>query len=229
MADERKYFVICADNCKFESMTKEQILTAIAQAISTGEIKDVDTGFVTSIKEQNSGKAAKIWIGTQAEYIAQKESIPENTFCIITDDTTAEDIEAEIAEVKKSINKIIETRADYVIEQGTSNGWTYRKWASGIAECWGEFTYKGVQITTPIDGTVMNRSDLLTQALPENLFKTTSDSHITMKRIHSVSVAYLSRIATLTTSEVTFYAMRFGDVSENAAFDFHFNIKGTWK
>lgn len=27
--------------------------------------------------------------------------------------------------------------ADYVVEQGTSGNWTYRKWNSGIAECWG--------------------------------------------------------------------------------------------
>ena len=27
--------------------------------------------------------------------------------------------------------------ADYVIEQGTVGSWTYRKWASGLAECWG--------------------------------------------------------------------------------------------
>ena len=27
---------------------------------------------------------------------------------------------------------------DYVVEQGTSGNWTYRKWNSGIAECWGE-------------------------------------------------------------------------------------------
>ncbi len=26
--------------------------------------------------------------------------------------------------------------ADYIVEQGTSNGWAYRKWSSGIAECW---------------------------------------------------------------------------------------------
>ena len=28
------------------------------------------------------------------------------------------------------------TAVDLVIEQGTSDGWTYRKWDSGIAECW---------------------------------------------------------------------------------------------
>lgn len=26
---------------------------------------------------------------------------------------------------------------DYIIEQGVNGIWTYRKWASGIAECWG--------------------------------------------------------------------------------------------
>ena len=28
------------------------------------------------------------------------------------------------------------TPDDYVVEQGTSSGWTYRKWDSGIYECW---------------------------------------------------------------------------------------------
>lgn len=28
---------------------------------------------------------------------------------------------------------------DYIVEQGTSGGWTYRKWNSGISECWGRF------------------------------------------------------------------------------------------
>lgn len=30
--------------------------------------------------------------------------------------------------------------ADYVVEQDTSDIWTYRKWNSGIAECWGSGT-----------------------------------------------------------------------------------------
>lgn len=29
---------------------------------------------------------------------------------------------------------------DYIVEQGTKSGWTYRKWGSGLAECWGTFT-----------------------------------------------------------------------------------------
>ena len=35
--------------------------------------------------------------------------------------------------------------ADYVISEGTSGNWTYRKWASGVAECWAKIT----QTVTP--------------------------------------------------------------------------------
>lgn len=42
--------------------------------------------------------------------------------------------------------------ADYIIENGTSGNWTYRKWASGIAECWGtmEFSCNLEPVETPI-------------------------------------------------------------------------------
>lgn len=50
---------------------------------------------------------------------------------------------------------------DYVLEQGTSDIWTYRKWASGVAECWlhSELTLTG---STPV--AYMNGSAYLTHA-----------------------------------------------------------------
>lgn len=36
---------------------------------------------------------------------------------------------------------------DYVVEQGTSNGWSYRKWNSGWAECWAAFQVASVAVT----------------------------------------------------------------------------------
>ena len=48
--------------------------------------------------------------------------------------------------------------ADYIVSQGTSGIWTYRKWASGVAECWleSELTLTG---STPVDN--MNGSAYL--------------------------------------------------------------------
>jgi hypothetical protein len=85
------YYVICDDDSKHESMTKEQILAAITQAIKNGSIGDIDTGFVTRLKEKNGGGAVTIWVGTRAQYnaITEKEV---NCLYIITDDTTGEDI-----------------------------------------------------------------------------------------------------------------------------------------
>lgn len=37
---------------------------------------------------------------------------------------------------------------DYIVEQGTSDKWTYRKWNSGIAECWAEFEGE-IAVSTP--------------------------------------------------------------------------------
>lgn len=37
---------------------------------------------------------------------------------------------------------------DYITEQGTSGIWQYRKWSSGVAECWGEYTDEDVSVTT---------------------------------------------------------------------------------
>lgn len=102
---ERKWYVRCETGCIAESMTKEQIMTAIESAISTGEIGDVDTGFITRIKEQNSGAGLSFWVGTSAEYNALDPKI-NNCFYIITDDTTTEDIEAAIEKLKKQIEPI---------------------------------------------------------------------------------------------------------------------------
>lgn len=44
------------------------------------------------------------------------------------------------------------TAVDLVVEQGTSGIWTYRKWSSGIAECWG--TYNTGSITFSAFGNI---------------------------------------------------------------------------
>lgn len=31
---------------------------------------------------------------------------------------------------------IFDLQTDYIVAQGIQNGWTYRRWASGVMECW---------------------------------------------------------------------------------------------
>jgi hypothetical protein len=102
---ERKYYARCEQGCLFETMTKEQILAAIAQAVETGSITDIDAGFITTIKELNRGTGLKFWFGTTAEYNAITEK-DANCYYIKTDDTTAADTDAAIKELKEMIESI---------------------------------------------------------------------------------------------------------------------------
>lgn len=129
MANERKYYVLCSSNCKFESMTKEQILAAITQAVETGEIGDVDTGFVTTIKEQNKGTGLSFWVGTQAEYNAL-ETKATNCFYIVTDDTFADDINAAVEDMKNQLQAIGEN----VAAESTTHKGCYCRVVNGETE-----------------------------------------------------------------------------------------------
>lgn len=97
MADDRNYYVICDDNCKFEGMTKEQTIASIAEATGATPTQ-IDAAFITKIKEQNRNTPLKFWIGTQAEYNALEET-DENTFYIFSDSDELSMIE-QIAEAK---------------------------------------------------------------------------------------------------------------------------------
>lgn len=94
-------YVICDANCRWEGMTKEQILTAITQAVNEGTIGDIDTGFITTVKTIN-GTPLKFFVGAQNEYDALSDEAKQNLFAIITNDTTKEGIEAAIKELQES-------------------------------------------------------------------------------------------------------------------------------
>jgi hypothetical protein len=142
MSDGRKYYCFCDSNCKYETMTKEQILAAIAQAIATGTVGECDTGFITKVKETNGGSCITFWVGTQAEYnaLATKE---KNCVYIISDDTfikdmtilverlqdAAESAEVVAAEALKRATNIITPSMDdgmsyrYIYDEDALNDW----------------------------------------------------------------------------------------------------------
>ena len=87
-----------------------------------GEIADDYIGMIIkkniNIDGQTTTNALKvdnhlIWIGTRSEYedAVDEGEMPEHSIVFITDET-----------------------ADYVVEQGTSGAWKYRKWNSGYVE-----------------------------------------------------------------------------------------------
>lgn len=100
-----RVYVICDQNCKFESMTKEQILTAIMQAVNEGTIENIDAGFVQTIKTVN-GVPLRFFVGEQSAYDALNDEEKQNLFAIITNDTTKEGILNSIKELQADINTL---------------------------------------------------------------------------------------------------------------------------
>ena len=90
-------------------------------------------GYVESLKEMHNGGKFSFWVGSQEEYDSIEEITP-NCLYVIDDDTTPEDIAKAIEDID---NRLQPLEQDYIVEQGEKDGWNYRKWASGIAECWG--------------------------------------------------------------------------------------------
>lgn len=106
----------------FESLTKEEILAAIVEAVETHEITDVDTGFITTIKEMNSGRGLKFWLGTTAQYNALPVKDDE-TFYILTDDSELNDIDAAIQSLNDRLDATIGLKGqilfDGILEYGS--------------------------------------------------------------------------------------------------------------
>lgn len=93
---ERIYYVISEDNCRFPSLTREQIYEAITEA--TGNVpQNVDDAFITRLKEQNSQKPLKIWVGTQAEFNALEEKDLDTLYYY--DDNDYEELLAKITNI----------------------------------------------------------------------------------------------------------------------------------
>lgn len=92
-------------NNRYEALSKEQTLAAIMQAVSTGEIKDVDAGFVTTVQEMNKATGLRFWIGTQAQYNALTEKVV-NCFYIVTDDTSDDDLAAYVVGLNERLTEL---------------------------------------------------------------------------------------------------------------------------
>ena len=105
MADTPKVYAICDANCRWETLTREQILTAITQAVSTGEVSDVDTGFVQTIKTIN-GIGLKFFVGEQSEYDALSEEDKQNLFAIITNDVSKDTVLAAVNELSNEVTEL---------------------------------------------------------------------------------------------------------------------------
>lgn len=100
------------------------------------------------------------------------------------------------AEVDTAVSQELAT-ADYVVERGTSDGWTYKKWNSGQCEAWKRENVS-FDTTTSLSGGLYGVADgsVIQVTLPTGAFTS----------IIIVDVSILGSRAYLLTAQVTSYS-----------------------
>lgn len=116
--------------------------------------------------------------------------------------------------------------ADYIVEQGTSGMWTYRKWNSGIAECWGTETSRSYAMTNNYGSGSYYASGSVT--LPSGLF--ISAPSVTATRCGGTQGTGLITVSVygIGTTTISLYAISNG-TSNTLNISFAFDCKGRWK
>ena len=113
--------------------------------------------------------------------------------------------------------------ADYIVEQGTSGIWAYRKWNSGIAECWGTHEENMIINTqTSISGLYYKSFDL---NLPTGLFNAIPKLNGTL---YSISGGFITGNVPTTPNVFPLYLCSIG-TPQNVPTKLDFHAIGTWK
>lgn len=111
--------------------------------------------------------------------------------------------------------------SDYVVEQGTEGIWTYRKWDSGIAECWGTWSGSLTHYGTSFGGYAF----YTTVSFPTGLF--TDMPIVTYSGTVDSSFALTGTILTGTKDSVNCYAI--SGSGNTQPVNFYLICKGRWK
>lgn len=97
------FYVLDENKNLIEAYSKEDVLALLERAIADGDLSSVeeDSAFVSKFKSLIDGETHHIEFVTQAKYneLSAAGQLVSNTYYFITDDTTAEDLEAAIERI----------------------------------------------------------------------------------------------------------------------------------
>ena len=124
---------------------------------------------------------------------------------------------------KQSLTHFTQAMADYIVEQGTSGIWTYRKWNSGIAECWGKTSVAST--TYSANGGYKN----VTESLPSGLFNAIPSVVNASGKINTCVQTHIGFTAPNDATSIQTYLVNRNSSSVTQAGEVYWEVKGTWK
>lgn len=165
-----------------------------------------------------------IYNGTQ--YVCVNSPRQDNGIIRSTEDpTNASSYPANTIWIKYGADPMA-TMGDYITDTGTSGIWTYRKWNSGIAECWGRKGSQNYNMTT-VSGNGYYSSAGEAVNLPTGLF--TSITSATSDRCGGTTENGLvsTNIRSVSNNQLAYFV--WNTVSGTLNVDIAFMVKGRWK
>lgn len=131
--------------------------------------------------------------------------------------------------ILKAILRFIRGISDYVVEEGTSGIWTYIKWNSGKAECWGTKSLSSTLSTAW--GNSYISSKMARQSYPFT-FAARPIEQVTIRASTSSAVWVTSdsngNSMNTTTQTGMYFATREGSASTHTLY-FDYFVSGRWK
>ena len=112
----------------------QQIISIMndTNAVAHSVREDFEAGAIPALMDQNSKSGFRFWAGTKAEYEEQKHKLPPNVLCVITNDTTKDELTSAIrgdfiCDTSKSVNFTNNDidRYSYFVAVGNTYGETY--------------------------------------------------------------------------------------------------------
>lgn len=132
----------------------------------------------------------------------------------------------EVDDFVDSLNITTIRAVDYVVEQGTNGSWTYRKWDSGIAECWGT-AESGTYTNTNAwgSGKYMNIGAI---SFPSGLFVAKPNLIASIEKPSGAGMPFLS-ILNVSASGFSGYIYDNNTDSTGYAYNIYAHAIGRWK
>ena len=130
----------------------------------------------------------------------------------------------EVEDFVDGLNVAAAQLVDYIVEQGTDNSWTYRKWNSGIFEAWRTYNATDLDMTSASSGTYYGATKTI--ALP-SFTLTLSCSTYSETPSHSSGV-YIYQTQMVSGGNLSIDYRCFYSQSDSTC-NGYFHVIGTWK
>lgn len=114
-------------------------------------------------------------------------------------------------------------KVDYIVEEGTETIWTYRKWNSGIVECWGTTVSASKAVTTKYGNGWYASQDTI--GFPVGLFNSIKSVQVELIDVGGAGCWF--DVKTISVNAVTGYV--YSIISNTSSFQYSIFAKGTWK